>query len=126
MGDMEGLVYRTRRHAVAPIQSAPVQQATQETSGYDVSVQEILLPPNSNREMDVFSSCASIQGISGYAASVQEVLPPPNSNTEVDVLSACAPANQEEPIQNEDGLVIWLDSPSPDKGKQEASTDQQV
>lgn len=116
LGDMEGVVYRTRRHAVAPFQPAPAQQV----------LQEVLMPPNSNVEMAAFSSCAPIQGNSGYAASVQEVLPPPTTNMEVEIFSARDPPEQGEPIQNEDEMVIWLDSPSPDKGKQEASFDQPV
>lgn len=69
---------------------------------------------------------APIQDISGHATSVQEVLPPPNSNMEIEVFSAHALTDPGELPQNVDGMVTWLDSPSPDKGMQEASPNQTV
>lgn len=59
LGDMNGLVYRAHRYEEAPAQNALVQQApTQEISGHAASVQEVLPPPNSNMEMEVFSARA--------------------------------------------------------------------
>lgn len=91
MGDMTGLVYRTRNFEAAPTQNALVQQAS---------------PPD----------------VSGNDISIQEILQLPNLNMEAEVLGAQAQTDPGELLRDEDGMVIWLDSPSQDNGVQTDST----
>lgn len=64
---------------------------------------------------------AAAQEVSGQAVSVQEVLPPHNSVMEREAHGGHAQPSLGESFLDGEGLVIWLDSPSPDKGTQPAS-----
>lgn len=118
LADQNGVMHRVR---------GPVpQQAAQDLSGFDAPVEELQPLPFSNAERNVDRTWAPRLGSTSHAASVEEVSPPPASKMEVeDLIDEDSPIPEYQ-TQHEDDSVIWLGPPSPDNGRQEASSHQPI